>query len=66
MGNNIFWSIIKPYFSDKDNFSNKTKSRWQLKRLRAEPAPVSYHPGKFSGHKSCESEDKSFSNCYEI
>ena len=27
LGNNIFWSIIKPYFSDKDNFSNKTKSR---------------------------------------
>ena len=26
-GNNIFWSIIKPYFPDKDNFSNKTKSR---------------------------------------
>ena len=28
-----------------------TRSRWWLKRLRAEPPPASQHPVRFSGHK---------------
>ena len=31
----------------------KTRSRWRLKRLRAEPPPQSQHPAKFIGQK-CE------------
>ena len=41
----------------------RTRSRWRLKLLRAEAPPRSQHPTKFSGHKSCESEDINFSNC---
>ena len=42
----------------------KTRSWWQLKRLRAEPPSQSQHPTKFSDHKSCKSGDKNFWNFY--
>ena len=42
---------------------DETRSRWWLKRSRAEPPHVTQHTAKFSGHTSCERGDIDFSNC---
>ena len=36
---------------------DKTKIRWRLKCLRAEPPPITHHPANFSGQKTFEIRD---------
>ena len=46
------------------NFVERKRSWWRLKRLRAEPPPISKHPVRFTGHKAYGSGNKNFSNCH--
>ena len=32
--------------------------------MHAELSPISEHPTRFTGHKSCDSENINFSNCH--
>ena len=45
--------------------TQKEKVGYDFECLCSEPPPGSQHPVKFSGHKSCKSEDIIFWLCYE-
>ena len=43
-------------------FLQGTRSRRPLKHLRVESPPINYHCTSFTNHKSCDNENKKFSN----